>query len=163
MTTSSAVTVLALKVEMPIVLTVALMVVNVLVSIVEFALRVSTVKDVSEMEAMARVLTARVLKTAFGPFTVLTVRVDWIVVPLAERVLKKAVAPMRVLAMRVLAMRVLAPRVLVVRVLMAALLPTNVLAVRVLIAAVSTVRVGRFNVSVVSVLKVAFVPVSVLT
>jgi hypothetical protein len=153
MTTSSAVTVLALKVEMPIVLTVALMVVSVLVSIVEFALRVSTVKDVSEMEAMARVLTTRVLKTAFGPFTVLTVRVDWIVISLADRVLKKAVTPvrvlaLRVLALRVLALRVLAMRVLVVRVLMAALLPTNVLAMRVLVVIVEFV-VSVLNVPLV--------------
>ena len=150
---SSPITLLRARLDIHTVPIVALVVVNVLVPIVEFAVRALTVKDVSEMAAMERVLAIRVLKTAFGPVTVLTERVDMIVVPLAVRVLKKAVAPVRVLTLKVL----------VVRLLMVALLLTNVLAIRVLIAAVAIVRLGRLNVLVASVLNVAFVPVSVLT
>jgi hypothetical protein len=150
---SSPITLLRVRLDIHAVPMVALVVVNVLVPIVEFARRVLTVKDVSEMVAMERVLADRVLNTAFGPVTVLTERVDRIVVPLAERVLKKAVAPVSVLTLNVL----------VVRVLIAALFPTIVLAVRLLIAAVAVVRLGRLNVLVASVLNVAFVPVNVLT
>jgi len=150
---SSPITLLSVRLDIHAVPMVALVVVNVLVPIVEFAIRVLTVKDVSEMAEIERVLADKELNTAFGPVTVLTERVDRIVVPLAERVLKKAVAPVSVLTLNVL----------VVRVLIAALFPTIVLAVRLLIVAVAVVRLGRLNVLVASVLNVAFVPVSVLT
>jgi len=152
-TTSSPTALFRVSVEIPIVLTVALVVVRVLVSMVEFAFRVFTVKDVNEIAETEKVLALRVLNVALVPRTVLTERVDRIVVPLAERLLKKAVAPVRVLTLNVL----------VVRELIVALLPNTVLVVRVLIVAVAVVRLGRLRVLVASVLKLAFLPVSVLT
>lgn len=152
-TTSSPTRLFRVRVEIPMVLTVALMLVSVLVVIVEFATRVLTVRDVREMADTEKVLALRELKTAMDPVTVLVVRVERTVVPLAERVLKKPDAPVRVLTLNVLA----------VRELIVALLPTTVLAVRVLMVAVAVTRLGRLRVLVASVLNVALVPVSVLT
>ena len=158
MTTSSAARVLVMSVDTSNALIVALMVVRVLVSIVEFAVNVLTIKDVSAIADTEKVLAVRVLNVAFVPATVLSVRVDKIVSAFVERVLQKAVSPKRVLTLKALV-----AKLLVATLLMVALLPRSVLAVSVLIVAVSVVRLGRARVLVASVLHVMFVPVSVLT
>lgn len=150
--TLSAVTVLAVNVEMSIVLTVALIVVNVLVSIVDFAKRVLTVKVANEMAEIEKLVALNVSNVAFVPVTVLAVRVDNTLIPFVERVLIMASPPVNVLALKVL----------VVRLLIAALLPTNVLTANVLMLAFAVTRLGRERVLVVSVLKIPLVPVNVL-
>lgn len=152
-TTSSAARVLVTRVDTSNALIVPLIVVRVLVSIVEFAVNVLTVSDVSAMADTKNVLAVSVLNVALVPAIVLVVRVDWTVSPLVERVLKRAVAPVSVLTLNVL----------VVRELMVALLPVNVLTVRVLIVAVAVVKLGRLKVLVANVLHTMLVPASVLT
>lgn len=152
-TTSSAARVLVTRVDTPNALIVALIVVRVLVSIVEFAVNVLTINDVKAIADTEKVLAVSVLNVAFVPTIVLVVRVDRTVSPFVERVLKRAPAPVSVLTLNVLVMRVL----------IVALFPRSVLVVSVLIVAVAVVRLGRARVLVASVLHVMFVPVSVLT
>lgn len=156
-TTSSAARVLVMSVDTPNAPIVALMVVRVLVSIVEFAVNVLTVKDVSAIADTKKLLAVRVLNVAFMPVTVLVVRVDRTVNAFVERVLQKAVAPKRVLTLKALVAMLLDATLL-----MMALFPRSVLAVRVLIVAVPVTRLGRERVLVASVLHAMFVPVSVL-
>ena len=155
--TSPPTILLAVRLEKTAVSTVVLRAVRVLVSIVEFTVIVLVTKDAKEIPDTERVLADRVLKTAFGPVTVLIVSVERTVSPLLESVLKVPAAPVRLLSVIVLA-----KNVLVARVLIDACPPIIVLTVSVLMAAVAVVRLGRARVLVARVLKVAFVPVSVL-
>ena len=87
MTTLSPTRLLRVSVEIPIVLTVALVAVRVLVSIVRFAVNVSTMIVVNEIADTEKVLAVRVLKVPFVPNSVLAVRVDRTVSAFVERVL----------------------------------------------------------------------------
>jgi len=153
MNTSPPTILLAVALEIVSVSTVAFNTVIVLAFIVEFTVSALVAKDASEIPETTIVLADKVLKTALGPITVLTVSVDGTVSPLLVRVLKNPVAPVRLLVVIELPNRVL----------IKAFPDRRVLVLSVLMAADTALRFAMVSVLVARVLNVPFVPVRVLT